>query len=81
MHATVEVGSRLVRIKLAREDRLMLAGTRHPELGMSRPGWMEIVRERPLSDADRWADPARLSHDVIDLAMMTAARGAIANAA
>lgn len=81
MHATVEAGSRLVRVELAREDRVSLAGTRHPELGMSRPGWMAIFRERPLSDADRWVHPARLSRDVIDLAMMTAARGAIAAAA
>jgi hypothetical protein len=79
--AAVEVEGRPVRVELARELGLGPGSARHPELGVPVLGRVDLFCERLLSNADRWANPASLGRDAIDLLVMTGAWGPIPEAA
>jgi hypothetical protein len=73
----VEVDGIPVKFEIVREDRISLAGAINPTWGIPVLCQMDMFAEKLLANADRYADVSYSSRDMIDLAMMMSAWGAI----
>jgi len=70
-----------VKFKIVREAHVDLSGKMDPRLGVPVLTRSDMYCEKLLANADRYADTAVLSRDMIDLSMMISGWGPIPNAA
>ncbi|WP_374630697.1 nucleotidyl transferase AbiEii/AbiGii toxin family protein [Pannonibacter indicus] len=76
-----ECGGAQIKFEIIREARVTLNGAFDPDLRVPVLARTDLYLEKLLANADRWADRAVLSRDIIDLSMMISSWGEIPAAA
>lgn len=77
LRTVVEVDGAPIKLEIVREGRIELRGALHGGLGVPVLLKGDMMCEKLLANADRYADAAVLSRDVIDLSVMIAAWGPV----
>jgi nucleotidyltransferase AbiEii toxin of type IV toxin-antitoxin system len=77
----LEAAGTRVKFEIVREARVDLSGEMDPRLGVPMLTRADMYCEKLLANADRYADTAVLSRDMIDLSMMISRWGPIPDAA
>ncbi len=77
----LEMDGLAVKIEFISEARITLSGTLHPKLGVPTLCQIDMVVEKLLANTDRGLDASVFSRDIIDLAMMINAWGAVSQPA
>ena len=73
----VAVDGTAIKFEIIREGRIDLAGAMNPKLGVPMLSRDDMYCEKLLANADRYADRAVLSRDMIDLSMMISRWGPV----
>ncbi len=71
----------MIRFEIVREARVELVGSFDPQLGVPVLSRADMYCEKLLANADRFADRATMSRDIIDLSMMILQWGPIPDVA
>ncbi len=77
----LQVQETKIKFEIVREARIDLRGAADARFGVPLLARDDIYAEKLLANADRWADRAVMSRDIIDLSMMISRWGEIPNAA
>lgn len=77
----IGVGDAAIKFEIVREPRIRLAGQMDHRFGVPVLARDCMYAEKLLANADRWADKAVLSRDLIDLSMMISRWGPISESA
>ena len=80
IRTVLEIDDELLKFELVREARIDLDGEYSVRLGVPVLSREDMYAEKLLANADRWADRATLSRDVIDLSVMMSRWGPIPDA-
>lgn len=81
IRTVLEADGTPIRFEIVREARIALDGALDPDFGVPLLSRVDMYAEKLLANADRWADEAVFSRDIIDLAMMISRWGPIPEAA
>lgn len=81
IRTVLEADGTPIRFEIVREARISLDGAMDPDFGVPLLSRVDMYAEKLLANADRWADEAVFSRDIIDLAMMISRWGPIPEAA
>lgn len=74
-------GDTAIKFEIVREARIELHGAMDARFGVPLLARADMYAEKLLANADRWADRAVMSRDIIDLSMMISRWGPIPSAA
>jgi len=81
IRTVLQYGDTAIKFEIVREARIGLHGTMDARLGVPLLARADMYAEKLLANADRWADRAVISRDIIDLSMMISRWGPIPSAA
>ena len=77
----LEVDGQPIKIEIVSEGRISASGENHPDFPVPILSRNDMFAEKLLANTDRGMDKAAMSRDIIDIAMMLQAWGAIPEAA